>query len=354
MACAAVLARAPGKIILMGEHAALHGCPVFATAVGLYCEVLVCPRGDGMIDVQLPALQVQRRYTPEELRDYTRHARRRLERYRRAPDVDSFARVRGADADHLVKCAIGESLLKLPRDVSPGFTVRVESSIPLDAGFGSSGALAVSLSAALLRFFGLDDQPGSIEPLAMSIERYQHGQPSGIDHHTSLLGSMVERRPSADGGFTLVSWPVAAMAPLRDVEIYHTGASAQSTGQVVAATRHRLAAPGNPLLASMRNSAERFRLLLQQSRPQPEMLKALLSDYEASLEQLGVVPLAVTRVIRAIEKAGGAAKICGAGALSGDRAGALLVVGAPPLRELQAFPKIDAAMAVEGLKVWCK
>ncbi|MHC8304430.1 mevalonate kinase family protein [Pseudomonas sp. PB3P13] len=352
MGSEAVLACAPGKIILMGEHAALHGCPVFATSVGLYCKVQVRPRCDGMIEVQLPALQLQRCYRPDELRDYIRRVRQLRERYQRAPDADSFARVRGADADHLVKCAIGESLLRLARQTCPGFTLRVESSIPLDAGFGSSGALAVSLSAALLCFFGLDDPPGSIEPMAMSIESFQHGQPSGIDHHTSLLGSTVERRPMADGGFKLVCWPAAAMTQLRDVEIYHTGASAQSTGQVIAATRHRLAAPDNPLLASMRSSAERFRLLLQQPRPMPEMLKGLLRDYEASLERLGVVPLAVAKVIRAIEKAGGAAKICGAGALSGDRAGALLVVGAPPLPELQPYHKIDAAMAVEGLQVW--
>lgn len=352
MTAQAVQALAPGKIILLGEHAALHGCPVFATSLGLYCKVQVWPRHDGCIELQLPDLGIHQYCTPGALRDYVRHVRQRWEHFRRAPDPASFAVVRGADPEHLVKCAVGESLLRLTDKQCPGLGLRVDSGIPLNAGFGSSGALAVSLSAALLHFFGLDGQQHSIQSMAMSIERFQHGQPSGIDHNTSLLGSSLERRPAPNGNFSLIPWPAAAMAlQFRGVEIYHTGASAESTGQIVAATRHRLEGRDNPLLTRMRESAERFRWLLQQPSPMPEILKALLRDYEAALEQLGVVPSAVAKVIRAIEKAGGAAKICGAGTLSGHHAGALLVIGAPAVAELRRYRRIDARMAVAGLEI---
>jgi mevalonate kinase len=138
---------------------------------------------------------------------------------------------------------------------------------------------------------------------------------------------------------------------LRDVQIYDTGAARETTGQVIAATRQRLEGTDNALLQRMRHSAERFRALLQRPVLMPETLKQLLKEYEAALESLGVVPRNIAKLIRVIEKAGGAAKICGAGALTGDQAGALLVIGAPALPELARYRKIEAPLAVDGLQI---
>ena len=70
-----IQARAPGKIILMGEHAVLHGCPAIATALGLYCTIKVQPRGDGQIELQLPDLNLHRCYTFQTLLDYVGRVR---------------------------------------------------------------------------------------------------------------------------------------------------------------------------------------------------------------------------------------------------------------------------------------
>ncbi|HEF4758578.1 TPA: hypothetical protein SAN82_000982 [Pseudomonas putida] len=347
----AIQARAPGKIILMGEHAALQGCPVIASSVGLYCNVWLHPRHDGQIELKLPNLAIQRIYDPLQLADYTLQVRQAWKHYMNDPNARSFAEVKGQDPDHLVKCAIGEVLLRLAPQDWRGFSLRVRSQIPTDAGFGSSGALAVTLVAALQRLYRLRAMDNPVQSLAQIIERYVHGQPSGIDHNTSLHGSVVERRADGEGGFCLTPWSAERLSLLHGLQIYHTGAARESTGQVIAATRHRLAGNDNPLLASMCRNAERFSSLLQQTRPMPETLKAVLRDYEADLEQLGVVPAAVAEVIRTIEKAGGAAKVCGAGALSGESAGALLVMGAPGLPALERYQRIDASLAVRGLEV---
>ena len=55
-----------------------------------------------------------------------------------------------------------------------------------------------------------------------------------------------------------------------------------------------------------------------------EDLGGLLTDYEACLEELGVVPPPVRRTIRRLEGDGWGVKVSGAGALSGDAAGSLL------------------------------
>jgi mevalonate kinase len=347
----AIQASAPGKIILMGEHAALHGCPVIASSLGLYCNVRVHPRHDGQIKLRLPDLSIQRVYDPLQLADYTLQVRQAWKHYVSDPTSRTFAQVKGQDLDHVVKCSIGEILLRLAPQDWRGFSLRVRSQIPAEAGFGSSGALAVTLVAALLRLFRLPAMDNPVQCLAQTIERYVHGQSSGIDHNTSLHGSVVERRSNGEGGFNLTPWPIENLSVLHGLQLYHTGAARESTGQVVAATRHRLAGKGNPLLASMCRNTERFCSLLQQTRPMPETLKAVLRDYEADLEKRGVVPAAVAEVIRAIERAGGAAKICGAGALCGESAGALLVVGTPALPELARYRRIDAALGVSGLEI---
>jgi len=348
----AIQASAPGKVILMGEHAALHGCPVIASSIGLYCNVWVRPHRDGLAELKLPDLEIHRFYELGQLVDYTLRVRQAWERYRSEPTSRHFEQVRGMDPDHLVKCAIGEILLRLPPKDWHGFSLRVRSQIPVDAGFGSSGAVAVTLVAALLRLFRLPATEDSIQSLALTLERYVHGQPSGIDHNTSLRGSVVERRSTGEGAFRLTSSPAENLnMALHGLQIYHTGAAREGTGQVIAATRDRLAGLGNPLLGSMCRNTERFCSLLQQTRPMPETLKAVVRDYEADLEKLGVVPAAVAEVIRAIERSGGAAKICGAGALSGDSAGALLVVDAPSLPALRRYRRIDATLGVSGLEI---
>ncbi|MBK5527799.1 hypothetical protein JFT91_13090 [Pseudomonas sp. TH08] len=336
----------------MGEHAALHGCPILACSVGLYCQVWLQPRQDGQLKLQLPDLALEAVYPPSYLADYARDVRQAWELYCNTPNPQTFARLRCDDRDHLVKCAIGEILLHVPAQDWRGFSLRVQSQIPLDAGFGSSGALAVTLMAALSRLFRLNAAHHPLESLAMQVERYQHGQPSGIDHNTSLRGSLVERRRDPYGAYHFTSWSDTNLnLPLADLRIYHTGGARESTGQIIAATRHRLEGSNNPLLASLWRHTERFRALLQQSPPPLDGLKTVVRAYEADLESLGVVPAPIMEAIRAIEKSGGAAKICGAGGLSGDQAGALLVIDAADLPELARYQRINAALAVPGLEL---
>ncbi len=345
-------ARAPGKIILMGEHAALHGCPAIACAVGLYCNVWLSPHEHRQIDVQLPDLSFRHSYAPEQLADYVSHVRLAWEHYRRVPSAWSYAQLHASAPDHLINCAIGEILLRLAPPDWQGFNLRVQSQIPTGAGFGSSGALAVTLMAALSQLFRLTETDCPLEQLALSVERFQHGEPSGIDHNTSLLGSVVEGRRDAKGQFNLRTLPGSPpLLPLANLRLFNTGTARENTGQVIAATRYRLEGAHNPLLASMQRNTERFCSLLQQSRPMPETLRAVIRDYQADLEKLGVVPAAVARLIRSIENAGGAAKICGAGALTGHQAGALLVMGAEDVTELSRYRRIDAPLAVAGLEI---
>ncbi len=52
------------------------------------------------------------------------------------------------------------------------------------------------------------------------------------------------------------------------------------------------------------------------------------------LQKIGVVPTKVANFIADIESSGGAAKICGAGAITGDNAGVVLLLADPGITEI--------------------
>ncbi|WP_460131266.1 mevalonate kinase family protein [Pseudomonas sp. S1_E04] len=348
-----VQACAPGKVILMGEHAVLHGCPALAMAIGLRSCASASLRKDRLINAQLCTLGLSRSYHREALLRYTRQVRQAWARARQKPLSHPFALVRGNDADHLIKCALGESLERFSDTDSPGLDLTLHSDLPLNAGFGSSAALAVCVPAALASLYGSPATRATLQTLAMIIEGYQHGQPSGIDHMTALLGSIIEVQPRPRGQLHVSPMPAGTAAlHLAGAQLYHTGCARESTGEVIVGTRARLAGRNNPLLADMRQTIQAFSQLLRAPKADRPRLLALIRGYQQALEQLGVVPESIRQAVRAVERAGGAAKLCGAGALSGESAGCLLVFpSAQPLFELAAYPRIDTVLAAPGLQV---
>ena len=63
-------------------------------------------------------------------------------------------------------------------------------------------------------------------------------------------------------------------------------------------------------------------------------IKRCISNNHRLLQQLGVVPPSVSDFINAVEKKGGAAKICGAGSTQAGAAGVVLVVSEEDITEL--------------------
>ncbi|WP_166361729.1 mevalonate kinase family protein [Pseudomonas akapageensis] len=351
MVATQVQAHAPAKIILMGEHAVVHHCPAVVATLGLYCHVQIQPRNAQLVELCMPDVDIHRCYSRQSVLDYTLQTRKAWQNYVRNPVASAFAALRGQQTDHLVKCAIGETLLHLGPEYAQGMKVTVRSDIPVGAGLGSSAALAVSIPAAIISHLSRQPEAAVVQYLARKIEQRQHGLPSGVDHRTILHGGIVRFSPDASGDLALSSLPNARLV-LNDLRIYTTGTANESTGAVVTSVRQKLAGRNNPLLSRMRRTTEAFISLLQGQRCDRAQLYSLISEYQRSLEQLGVVPDPVQSLIRYIEEAGGAAKVSGAGALSGSSAGALLVFGPIAVTDLlQDLPMLTATIAVDGLSV---
>jgi len=342
---ARVLATVPGKVMLMGEHAAALGCPAIAAAIGLYCRVHAQSGDQDGVRIDAPDLGVRMHYGWPDIDDYTAMARARWGAYQSRPSQAAFQRMRGEAPDHLVRVAVGETLRHRPRP--RGLALRIDSSIPVGAGFGSSAAVAAATAAALLSLHGRAPALHCIEAAAMEIERRQHGQPSGVDHGTVLRGGVVRATRESE---RLVWTSVPFLSErLRYLRVYHTGTAVEATGEVVTAVRERLNSDsaGEQVLGAMAQATTAFGAWLAGEGDAADGGINALREYERCLEHLGVVPAPVCASIRAIEEAGGAAKISGAGAL-------LVIWPDKPVFSVRAstgWQRLMATLGTPGLRV---
>ncbi|MEJ2084945.1 MAG: mevalonate kinase [Acidobacteriota bacterium] len=352
-----VLASVPGKLILMGEHAAVYGRPALVSAVGPRAFVSVGPsRGKTVID--LPNLERRSETCWRELFALAETASSRWAEYSREPTPDRFRELGTDTPEHLVAIALGEVSRELGSVDLPEVEVRVESKLPIGSGFGSSAATAVAVIGAMLAFLELEVEEERIDRLAFEVERRQHGFPSGVDHKTVIHGGVLWARRSDQGSLEVEPLGLRPER-LADLLVYQTGRPRESTGEVVAAVK-RLASD-EPVeferrLDVMERCVDTLREYLCGSDAQSDVLRSVMQSYEKCLEELGVVPKPIESVVRAIELTGGAAKISGAGALSGSSAGCLLVQPAdgPTAMlpdELRAYERQTVELGDEGFRI---
>ncbi|MEM8963689.1 MAG: hypothetical protein AAGD38_19560 [Acidobacteriota bacterium] len=346
----------PGKTILCGEHAAVYGHPALVAAIDRRLEARLTPVSGRTGDVQIavPQLDCHETVSWSKIHAHTDRTRSRWLAYREDGDARHLVAADG-DPAHLVKVALGEAAAVCGGEPPFVFDLHVASALPIGAGFGSSAAAAVAIAAALLVAMGHEPTVDALMPIALDIERRQHGQPSGVDPATVLRGGVVWA--TREEGELKVE-PIDLRAPLAGLTLIHTGTPAETTGEVVAAVRRRLERdPGlETELERLGTITHDFRALLEAPDLDPDALLTKMRNAQTALERLGVVPPAVQALARAVEAAGGAAKISGAGALSDPAAGAVIVYhperhALDGLPELATHRRLDTHFGAEGLRI---
>ena len=156
-------ASAPGKVILLGEHAVVYGYPAIAIPFGTMratAEAVPSPSGSGVSIIA---------------RDVGRALRVHLD-----DDTPDNALTYAAQ---LALRALGKPSLDL--------TIEIKSSIPIGGGFGSGAAV----SAALMRVIALAvERPfvnEELNQLVFEVEKMHHGTPSGIDNTVIVLNQPI-------------------------------------------------------------------------------------------------------------------------------------------------------------------
>ncbi|KAF1993071.1 mevalonate kinase, partial [Amniculicola lignicola CBS 123094] len=213
---------APGKVIVYGEHAVVHGKAAIAAAISLrsYLLVTFLSKSHRTVTLRFPDIQLEHSWNIDELPWDIFSAPDKKKFYYdmvTTLDPDLVAAIQPAvnevspkvpEATRKIHIASATSFLYLflslaSRKTSPCiYTLR--STIPIGAGLGSSASIAVCLSAALLLQIRALSGPHQDQPAhesELQIERINrwafvgemciHGNPSGVDNTVSSGGKAV-------------------------------------------------------------------------------------------------------------------------------------------------------------------
>lgn len=265
----------PGKVHLMGEHAVVYGKPALLSAINQRLTVSVSAQ--------------------------------------KKPFGDPVHIESSEPTDH-ARFAVNYMLQQLKSTDHPPIAITIQSNIPAGFHLGSSAAVAVALSGALMYFCKKLWNPMKINELAYEIEKKQHGNPSGGDNTAVTVGGFVWFRKELEFLKNIWQLPFRPHASLNHFFLINTGRPEESTGEMVGLVREFI-----------QKHPERMQKLLDLNEQQVKRVTVALKDGneaelldairvgEKTLEGMGVVSNIVQPLMRHIEKIGGAVKILGGG-----------------------------------------
>jgi mevalonate kinase len=310
-----VTAKAPAKVILSGEHAVVYGMPAIAIAVDRYVTTsLQFANSSAEIKFNFVNTKQEQSTTAAQLAELQTVVEQRYQKYL-AGQCDI-----GEVLQHpveLLQYAYIYLLEQLHGKPIGGSEIKVELTAPLGCGMGTSAGVILSLMRVLANHAGVTLTPGQYLEFGRTIENLQHGKSSGLDLYISLNGGC---------HFFFEGKATKRNLPQFPLTLINTGKPLTTTGECVAYAKKYF---------QKSNIADDFSeitlvmdLALQQNNF--AAVQECVRENHSLLKYIGVVPEKVANFIAAVEREGGAAKVSGAGAVRGDNAGIVWVVGAVP------------------------
>ena len=271
------IAKAPGKIILFGEHFVVYQNRAILGAINKYATV-----------------------TTEKT------------------NTDNI----------LISSSLGQSSIKKDEDVSnvekkfrpffyiakqvieknnfdKGITIKIESDIPIGAGLGSSSACCVAAAASMLNLFNSTDEKEVLE-LAINAEKTIFPNTSGADCTVSVSGGIIEYQK--EKGFSKIETENEFNFIIIDSEQVH------STDKVVERVR-KFKENNSDVFTELCSEEERLiaKALDSMKKNDLETIGKCMAQNQMFLEQIGVSNDELLSITKEIEKITFGAKITGAG-----------------------------------------
>jgi len=275
----AIVSKAPGKIILFGEHAVVYGYPAIA--------------------VPINEVQLKVSILPVILEE---HSIIKIHNSNKKEDI-LFSEL---DIKDPIRQSI-ENVFTLINQKPPNFEMTISSTIPIAAGLGSSAALAVAITRSMSQFLGISLSNKEINSLAYKSEEIQHGSPSGIDNSVITMG-----KPIFFSRTKTIS-QIRIMNPIHII-LADTG-KRTLTKEVVSFVKQLLIKEPDsvkPILAEIGNIVERAYEAL--TTGEEGKLGDLMTHNHNALKKLGVSSTELNNLVAsALENGALGAKLCGGG-----------------------------------------
>ncbi|KAI4691138.1 uncharacterized protein J4E84_003429 [Alternaria hordeiaustralica] len=213
---------APGKVIVYGEHAVVHGKAAIAAAISLrsYLHVSFLSKSNRTVKLRFPDIQMEHTWNIDDL-PWDSFSKSGKKKYYydlvTSLDPDLMAAIQPfidevspkapesiRKIHHASACSFLYLFLSLASRKVPPCVYTLRSTIPIGAGLGSSASISVCLSTAMLLQIRALSGPHQDQPpqeCELNIERINrwafvgemciHGNPSGVDNTVSSGGKAV-------------------------------------------------------------------------------------------------------------------------------------------------------------------
>jgi mevalonate kinase len=288
-----VTVKAPGKVILYGEHAVVYGEPALAMAVNKYVYVTAKVRDDGKIginamDLKLAGLSVTI-----------------LENGDIVARTDYGAVI---SALSYVKRALEIAMEYVDKRV--GVDLLIQSQMPVGAGLGTSAAVAVATILAYVKALGYDIDKRELARLAWQVEKDVQGAASPTDTTMATFGGIIYIKPE---GNNVIMEPVKPSTEIPLVIGYIPRVS--TTKELVAMVRRKLESMRDviePIIKTIGVITRRGREALEKG--DLELMGTLMNINHGLLDSLGVSTRQLNEMVYAARSAGAlGSKLTGAG-----------------------------------------
>lgn len=306
-----IITHSPGKLIISGEHAVVYGAPALAMPLkeGMQCT----SQALGLPIFRLSLTTLQEHFNIEiPLADVRSGYQKLVQRYNAFLDASIPIHQVLSNPFDLAIFLLGRLAEMFNLTLNDGLSMQYNCELTIGSGLGTSAAFIIATLRNLLERFKLQMDDSLFFQLCLDTENLAHGCSSGLDLRACLAKGGILYQQGEFEARSLQTLPFSYS---------NSGKPQSTTAECVNAVKSRMTPT---LCQQFKEVTLNIDQALQQQNQQ-DFIELIRLNHQL-LCQIGVVPIPIQSTIHELEINGGAAKICGAGSITGDQAGAMLIV----------------------------